>query len=159
VFDVVLAAHMLYHVPDIGGALGEIRRVLRPGGTALLAANGAADKGEILDLWREAAAAVAPSFTMAGWARRFSVDADRDLDAVRGVFEDVEVDLLTGEFRFPTPAPVMAWANSLRAGTEDEITDDVWDAVAAEFEARAQALIDRHGAFVVHKSSGVIVAR
>ncbi len=31
-FDAVIANHMLYHVPDRGKALGEIRRVLRPGG-------------------------------------------------------------------------------------------------------------------------------
>ncbi|HEX6422912.1 MAG TPA: class I SAM-dependent methyltransferase [Acidimicrobiales bacterium] len=43
-FDVVLAAHMLYHVPDIDRALRDIRRALRPSGTALLVANGADDK-------------------------------------------------------------------------------------------------------------------
>lgn len=31
-FDVVIANMMLYHVPDIAGALREIRRVLKPGG-------------------------------------------------------------------------------------------------------------------------------
>lgn len=39
-FDVVLASHMLYHVPDRPRALGEIRRVLVPGGTLHAAANG-----------------------------------------------------------------------------------------------------------------------
>ena len=31
-FDAVIANHMLYHVPDLSGALSEIRRVLKPGG-------------------------------------------------------------------------------------------------------------------------------
>ncbi len=31
-FDAVIANHMLYHIPDLRRALGEIRRVLRPGG-------------------------------------------------------------------------------------------------------------------------------
>src|SRR6266568_4717285 len=31
-FDVVIANHMLYHIPDLPQALSEIRRVLRPGG-------------------------------------------------------------------------------------------------------------------------------
>ncbi len=39
-FDIVVANHMLYHVPDPDRGLGEIARVLRPGGTALIATNG-----------------------------------------------------------------------------------------------------------------------
>src|SRR5436305_15089237 len=31
-FDAVIANHMLYHVPDRGLALAEVRRVLKPGG-------------------------------------------------------------------------------------------------------------------------------
>ena len=41
-FDIVLAAHMLYHVPDIDAALREIARVLRPDGTLLVVLNGRA---------------------------------------------------------------------------------------------------------------------
>ena len=39
-FDVVIANMMLYHVPDIGKALAEIRRVLKPGGRFLAATFG-----------------------------------------------------------------------------------------------------------------------
>lgn len=39
-FDVVVAAWMLYHVSDLAGALREVRRVLRPGGTFAAATNG-----------------------------------------------------------------------------------------------------------------------
>src|SRR5262245_8237900 len=39
VFDVVLANHMLFHVPDIDKALFEIHRVLKPDGTVLAATN------------------------------------------------------------------------------------------------------------------------
>jgi len=35
-FDLVVANHMLYHVPDIQQALKEIRRVLKPGGRLLV---------------------------------------------------------------------------------------------------------------------------
>jgi SAM-dependent methyltransferase len=38
-FDCVVAAWMLYHVPDIERALGEIARVLRPGGRLVAATN------------------------------------------------------------------------------------------------------------------------
>lgn len=39
-FDAVIANHMLYHVPDLLRALGEIRRVLKPGGKFYAATNG-----------------------------------------------------------------------------------------------------------------------
>jgi SAM-dependent methyltransferase len=157
-FDIVLAAHMLYHVPDIGRAVVELRRVLRPRGTALLVANGAADKREIRTLWAEAVAAVGPpSFRLDAWVGRFDVDAAPRV--VEEVFDDVRVDILDGEFRFPSPDPVVAWVNSLRPGTEDVITDEAWAAVADDLRARIQHRIDEDGAFVVHKSSGVLVAR
>jgi hypothetical protein len=40
-FDVVLAVHMLYHVPDRSAAVGELRRVLAPGGVCVAVTNGA----------------------------------------------------------------------------------------------------------------------
>ena len=39
-FDGVIANHMLYHVPDLGKAMAEIRRVLKPGGVLFAATNG-----------------------------------------------------------------------------------------------------------------------
>ena len=38
-FDVTLAMHMLYHVPDRALAIAELRRVLRPDGVALVVTN------------------------------------------------------------------------------------------------------------------------
>jgi SAM-dependent methyltransferase len=36
-FDLILASHVLEHIPDDVAAMGELRRVLRPGGVAILA--------------------------------------------------------------------------------------------------------------------------
>jgi SAM-dependent methyltransferase len=49
-FDVVLAAWMLYHVPDLDDGLSEIARVLRPGGRLVAATNGADHLEELLAL-------------------------------------------------------------------------------------------------------------
>jgi SAM-dependent methyltransferase len=40
VFDVVLAVHMLYHLPDRETAVRELRRVLAPGGLCVAVTNG-----------------------------------------------------------------------------------------------------------------------
>lgn len=47
-FDVVVAAWMLYHVPDLDAALREVRRVLRVGGTFCVATNGERHLAELL---------------------------------------------------------------------------------------------------------------
>ena len=39
-FDLVIANHILYHVPDRRKALSEIHRVLKIGGRAVMTANG-----------------------------------------------------------------------------------------------------------------------
>ncbi len=49
-FDMVIANHMLYHVPDRPQALAEIRRVLRPGGRLYAATGGANHLREIGEL-------------------------------------------------------------------------------------------------------------
>jgi ubiquinone/menaquinone biosynthesis C-methylase UbiE len=49
-FDVVIANHMLYHVPDRERAFSEIRRVLQPQGRFYAATNGEAHLQEIRDL-------------------------------------------------------------------------------------------------------------
>jgi SAM-dependent methyltransferase len=51
--DLVVANHMLYHVPDIRGAIREIRRVLRPGGRLIAATNGEGHMQDLHDLIHE----------------------------------------------------------------------------------------------------------
>lgn len=47
-FDVVLAAHMLYHVDDLRSAVLECRRVLRPGGRLVATTNGPDNNVELI---------------------------------------------------------------------------------------------------------------
>jgi SAM-dependent methyltransferase len=52
-FDVVIANHMLYHVPDIPAAVREAARVLRPGGRFVAATNGRDHMRELFELGAE----------------------------------------------------------------------------------------------------------
>ncbi len=52
--DVVLSAHMLYHVADISAAIAEFRRVLRPGGHLLAIYDSITSQGELDQLFLDA---------------------------------------------------------------------------------------------------------
>lgn len=49
-FNVVVAAWMLYHVPDLDAALGELARVLKPRGRLIAATNAADHLAEMFEL-------------------------------------------------------------------------------------------------------------
>jgi SAM-dependent methyltransferase len=49
-FDCVLAAWMLFHVPDLDRALAEVARVLRPGGRLVAATNSGRHAAEVWEL-------------------------------------------------------------------------------------------------------------
>lgn len=53
IYDIAIANHMLYHVPEIGKALTEVRRILKPSGSFYAATNGLRHMIELYDLVRE----------------------------------------------------------------------------------------------------------
>ena len=53
-FDVAVAAWMLYHVPDLDRGVGELARVLRPGGTLVAVTNAVDHLQELWDLAQRA---------------------------------------------------------------------------------------------------------
>jgi SAM-dependent methyltransferase len=156
--DVVVCAHMLYHVPDIALAFAEVRRVLRPGGHLLAAANGVRDKLEILQVWAEAATAVlGRPFHPPSWGERFNLDIAADMAAP--MLEVVAVDRSEGRFVLPDAGPALVWIDSLRGGTEGDLTDEEWQAVLEETGRRINDQVGFDGSFAVTKSSGALVAR
>ncbi|GAA0510398.1 class I SAM-dependent methyltransferase [Deinococcus depolymerans] len=90
-FDVVVCASGLFFVPDMGAALREWRRVVRPGGQVLFSSFGRGLLGALPGLWRARLEShgVTPGFPPLG--RIPTPDAARDL--LRGAgLRDVQVD-------------------------------------------------------------------
>jgi SAM-dependent methyltransferase len=84
-FDVVLAPHMLYHVPDIEAAVREIRRVLHPGGLFVAVTNSVTNLKELCTLVETA---VGPGWRMKRPAdQRFNMEGGADL--LTGAFDSV----------------------------------------------------------------------
>jgi SAM-dependent methyltransferase len=78
-FDAALAAWILYHVPDLDRALGEVARVLRPGGVLVAVTNSLEHLRELRDLAQRDAHPHASTFR-----------SENGEGALRRHFEDVE---------------------------------------------------------------------
>ncbi len=157
-FDVVMARHMLYHVPDIDRAVAEAARVLRPGGHFLVTANAAGTMPEYAALLVRAAArlpSVADSELSTG---RFALENGAAF--LRPYFGRVETHTLPGTLRFPTAQPFVDYVASARALImRPGHREAEWQAVLDFCRAEAQAVIARAGHFDVTKITGAIVGR
>ncbi len=138
-FDVVLAHHMLYHVPDRPRALAEIRRVLAAGGSLHAATNGAGHLEELGQLYD------APF-----WRHLEAFGLETGPVQLAPLFRDIHVERLEGELRVTEVEPVLAYIRSsfvYGGGPLDEAAATVGAAIA------------RDGAFRIGTSAGVISCR
>ena len=85
-FEVVLAAHMLYHVPERTLAISDLRRVLAPGGTCIAVTNGDTNQAELVQLVEDVVGH--------GWRWRRPADRAFSLENGRsqlaGAFDDIQ---------------------------------------------------------------------
>ena len=154
-FDVVMARHMLYHVPNIDRAMAEAARLLRPGGCFLAVTNSAHTMPEYAALLAQAAArfpAVAGPQLSSG---RFSLENGAAF--FEPYFERVEVHTLPGALRFPAARPLVDYVASARALImSPDHTEAEWLAVLDFCRAEAEAVIAREGHFDVTKLAGAL---
>jgi SAM-dependent methyltransferase len=157
-FDIVLANHMLYHVPDIAGTLAEIKRILRPKGCLFAATNSISTMEEFDTLARRAC-------TLLGFPRQQFTHPHYRFTLENGTvqlaqhFRAVARYDAPSALHFPDVQPVMAYLNSMRALREPMLPRDVsWDEYMLVIEKQIRRLIRRDGELRVHKLAGVLIA-
>jgi SAM-dependent methyltransferase len=155
-FDVVMARHMLYHVPDIDRAVAESARVLDRGGHFLAVTNSAHTMPEYRDLRKRAASrfpAVHPPGVDAG---RFALENGEAFLAP--YFDHIEMHTLPGVLCFPGAGPLVDYFASARTLLmKPGHRDAEWEAVLGFVRAEAEAVIGQRGHFDITKLAGAIV--
>jgi SAM-dependent methyltransferase len=145
--DRVLAPHMLYHCADIPAAVGELRRVLRPGGSLVAVTNAQDHLAELWDIYGEV---VAPERSLV--VDRF--DLANGGAPLSDVFEEVRVEHTEGHLLVPDPEPLVDYMASTFhfAGRAD-------DGKLDELRSRFRQIIDANGVFRIRTHSGAFVCR
>lgn len=141
-FDAVTANHMLYHVPDRGTALREIRRMLAPGGRLYATTTGERHMRELLDVEERVAGE-----SLVHGSDHFSLGNGGE--QLRAVFETVERRRYDDSLRVTDVEPLVAYALS-----RDELDDSMAPQLRSAFERDFE-----DGVFGVEKDVGMFVAR
>lgn len=156
--DVALSLHMLYHVPDIGRAIAELRRVVRPGGTVIVATNGDGHADEIRSILARAVRAVTGADANLDWSNtRFNTERARALLADR--FAEVDVHEHVGTAVVPEEALVRAYAASWPPEAVGLTAGPTWSAVLAETQRLVAAHFADHPTFPITSRASVLTCR
>jgi SAM-dependent methyltransferase len=151
--DVALAMHMLYHVPNPGLAVAELRRIVRPGGRVLVLVNSADALRELRQLISDVATELdIPLGSPTTWR----LDVDRGAEMVSTAFDVVERHEVRAELVVPDPEPVVAYVASLAGEQRDsERRDQFYERIRAGVGAE----IEERGAFCTRTAVGCLVCK
>lgn len=143
-FDLVIANHMLYHVPDPQMAINEAARLLKPDGRMVAITNGAGHMRQLDELLQR--------FTGTGvkphhFHTPFTVENGRP--RIEAAFADVEYIPYQSHLWVTEAAVLVDYAASMDGSILDR------DQLIGDF----QALINRDGGVKIDKVSGAFVAR
>ncbi len=161
-FDVVMANHMLFHVPDVERALRELRRVVKPNGFVMATTNSIHTMPEFQALMRRAITLLSPPGTAnvsvpGQHTDPFTLESGTRLFC-RHFFAVVRYDL-PRSLVFPSAEPALAYLNSTRSVREAELPQGVnWDEMMMIVREQMGRLIDHFGELTVNTLSGLLVA-
>ncbi len=144
-FDGVFANFMLYHAPNLDGAIRELHRVLKPGGRLYAATNGSGHMKQLKDLLRQ----LDPKAWLVGVETSFGLE--NGYDALRRYFPVVNSYHYDDALQVTEVEPLVAYA--LSGGISELLGRD-----SAPLREAIQQVIAREGMFFIQKRSGLFEA-
>ena len=139
-FDIIVANHMLYHVPDLDKGLGEVRRVLAENGRFYTATNGESHMQELRAL-RDMAMSVR-------WNLSFRLENGRKLLAP--YFDGITLDLYEDSLDVTETEPLINYLLSMKQADSADWKDNL--------RREVEQVMGKNGRFHITKSSGLFTA-
>lgn len=152
-FDRVVANHMLYHVPNLGQALQEIKRVLKPNGRLIAATNGETHLQELKGLPSQLfPEIVQKNFSHTTTELAFRLENGAEL--LQPHFPDVERVLFADSLKVTDVEPLINYmlSNSLARKMAQE------NGRLETIRQVLQGLLEQDGVINITKSTGLFVA-
>ena len=152
IFDVVIANHMLYHVPDKRRTLGQVRRVLKPNGHLYAATNGANHMRELRE-WLTSSAEPGENSSSADMHRAATSFLLEDgVKQLREWFDKVDLVRYEDSLVVTEVESILAYAFSMQSGAH------IGEQHAQRLREQANQVIAKEGAFCITKDSGWLTA-
>lgn len=152
-FDIVVANHMLYHVPNLAQGLAEVRRVLKPDGKFFAATNGDDHMKEI----KELALKIAPEVNEFEWPQlTFRLENGRSL--LSSTFDNIKLIPYPDSLEVTEVEPLIAYIQSMTLLKAIGLDEETASKGLAKLTAAITQEIKEKGAFHITKSSGLFTA-
>lgn len=151
-FSAVLAAHMLYHLPDVAAGAAELARVCSPQGRVVLVTNGPDHLRELREEFARAAGQPLPPSP----ADRFQLDNGPALIAGSLVTEQVE--RRRNRIVLTDAQPAVTYLDSARDYYEPHLRRP-WPEVRRRLRASIQARVRSEGTWSAQTDGGTLVCR
>ena len=160
--DVILANHMLYHLPNAEKALNAMKRVLRKGGWLVTTTNSADYMTELGVVINQAGDA----FNVAQLEKRAQSEISWPFTLENGdallteYFGYVKLAKLNSQLVFHQAEPVLAYISSSRDHYARHLPTDVrWSDFIERIAVQVNEYIDQQGYFSLNKHNGVFLCQ
>lgn len=161
-FDLLMANHMMHHLPDMHSALDEFNRVLKPNGVLVVATNSMNTMPELQVLMRRAIVLLTRSGAATVRAPEMPTDRfalENGIRLLSNHFYAVVRHDLPSALVFPDVEPAMIYLESTRDLREPSLPPDVvWEDVMMIMRQQINQLIKHLGELVINKQAGVLIA-
>ncbi|GLC31773.1 class I SAM-dependent methyltransferase [Clostridium omnivorum] len=149
-FDIIIARHMLYHVPDIDKALSEVKRVLKRGGKFYVSTNGKEHMQELERLVKDYDKNI--EYDLQKFPNKFGIENGEKF--LKKYFSKVLLEEFNGQIVVDKLEPVVSYimssTNFRRKMLDEHKLDNFYKYIETE--------INKVGAFRINTKAGMFIA-